>query len=334
MNVNFSHPLVLPVGTTLDRYIKHNQLAFAYATGELSQLLRDIALAAKIVHREVNRAGLIDLTGSIGQQNVQGESQQKLDVIADIRFIRALTNGGEVCALISEEQDDIILTGNNQGKYVVAIDPLDGSSNIDVNVSIGTIFSIYRRVSPIGSEPTLDDFMQGGHEQVAAGYVLYGSSTILVYTTGHNVAGFTYDNSLGEFILSHPDLKSPTDGVIYSYNEGNVDDYEEPVQTYIKECRQKRYTARYIGSLVADFHRNLLKGGIYLYPPTAKNPDGKLRLLYECYPLAFIAERAGAKAVTAAGSILDIVPQTLHQRSPLYIGAPAMVNELARLLRG
>ncbi|MFD1142015.1 class 1 fructose-bisphosphatase [Larkinella insperata] len=328
MNVRTSHPLALPVGTTLDRYIMNRQYAFAYATGELSQLLRDIALAGKIINREINRAGLIDLTGGMGVQNVQGESQQKLDVIADIRFSRALKNGGEVCAIISEEEEEIILTGNNNAKYVVAIDPLDGSTNIDVNVSIGTIFSIYRRVTPIGSEPTVEDFLQGGHEQVAAGYILYGSSTILVYTTGHSVNGFTYDASLGEFILSHADIRSPLDGTIYSCNDGNVDEYEEPVRKYLASCREKHHTARYIGSLVADFHRNLLKGGIYLYPPTAKNPDGKLRLLYECYPLAFIAERAGCRAVTHRESILDIKPRSLHQRSSLYMGAPAMVSDL------
>lgn len=327
-----SHPLALPVGTTLDRYIMHRQLAFAYATGELSQLLRDIALAGKIIHREVNRAGLIDLTGGLGVENVHGENQQKLDVIADIRFRRALTNGGEVCAIISEEEEGIIYTGNNNAKYVVAIDPLDGSSNIDVNVSIGTIFSIYRRVSPIGSQPTVDDFLQGGHEQVAAGYILYGSSTILVYTTGHSVNGFTYDVSLGEFILSHTDIKSPPNGTIYSYNEGHADLFPKPVSAYLQTCRHQRLTARYIGSLVADFHRNLLKGGIYLYPPTSKNPEGKLRLLYECYPLAFIAERAGCQAVNQTGSILDIQPKSLHQRTPFYIGAPAMVDTLKKLL--
>lgn len=323
-----AHPLVLPVGTTLDRYIMHRQFAFAYATGELSQLLRDIALAGKIVHREVNRAGLIDLTGEVGQHNVQGESQQKLDVIADVRFRRALTNGGEVCALISEEEEGIIFTGNNKGKYVVAIDPLDGSSNIDVDVSIGTIFSIYRRVTPIGTEPSVEDFMQGGHEQVAAGYILYGSSTMLVYTTGLSVDGFTYDASLGEFILSHPDIKSPSTGTIYSCNEGNLYSYPEPVRLYLDSCRQRQFSARYIGSLVADFHRNLLKGGIYLYPPTTKNPDGKLRLLYECYPLALIAERAGCRAMSQTGSVLNIQPESLHQRTPLYMGAPAMVDEL------
>ncbi|WP_338877230.1 class 1 fructose-bisphosphatase [Spirosoma sp. SC4-14] len=328
MEITASHPLALPVGVTLDRYIMHRQTAFPYATGELSQLLRDIALAGKIIHREVNRAGLIDLTGGMGIQNVQGESQQKLDMIANIRFCRALKNGGEACAIISEEDEDIIFTGNNNGKYVVAIDPLDGSSNIDVNVSIGTIFSIYRRVTPIGSQPALSDFLQGGRQQVAAGYILYGSSTILVYTTGHSANGFTYDASLGEFILSHPDIHSPVDGQIYSCNDGNINSYDQGVQDYLTSCRKKQYTARYIGSLVGDFHRNLLKGGIYLYPPTKKNRDGKLRLLYEAFPLAFLAEKAGCLASDGQQSILDIVPTSLHQRTPLYIGSPIMVNEL------
>ncbi|GAB3954306.1 class 1 fructose-bisphosphatase [Spirosoma harenae] len=333
MELSASHPLALPVGVTLDRYIMHRQTAFPYATGELSQLLRDIALAGKIIHREVNRAGLIDLTGGMGVQNVQGESQQKLDMIANIRFSRALKNGGEACAIISEEEEDIIYTGNNNGKYVVAIDPLDGSSNIDVNVSIGTIFSIYRRITPIGSEPTLDDFLQGGRRQVAAGYILYGSSTIMVYTTGHSVNGFTYDASLGEYILSHPDIHSPANGQIYSCNDGNVEGYEEGVQEYLNCCRKKQLTARYIGSLVADFHRNLLKGGIYLYPPTRKSPDGKLRLLYEAFPLAFLAEKSGCLATSGHQAILDIKPRNLHQRTPLFIGAPVMVENLVGMLK-
>ena len=332
-NDDSMHPLALPVGITLDRYIMQRQSAFAYATGELSQLLRDIALAGKIIHREVNRAGLIDLTGGRGSANVQGESQQKLDVIANIRFKRALTNGGEVCAIISEEEEDIILTGNNKGKYVVAMDPLDGSSNIDVNVSIGTIFSIYRRVTPIGSPPAIDDFLQGGHEQAAAGYILYGSSTIMVYTTGHSVDAFTYDYSIGEYLLSHPDLRTPTTGTIYSCNEGNRGLYNEAIRNYLTACQQQHYTARYIGSLVADFHRNLLKGGIYLYPPTTKNPQGKLRLLYEAYPLAFIAERAGCRATDGQQSILNIEPRSMHQRTPLYIGAPAMIQDLMEHLQ-
>jgi len=332
MEITVSHPLALPVGVTLDRYIMNRQTAFPYATGDLSQLLRDIALAGKIIHREVNRAGLIDLTGGMGVQNIQGESQQKLDMIANIRFCRALKNGGEACAIISEEDEDIVFTGNNQGKYVVAIDPLDGSSNIDVNVSIGTIFSIYRRVTPIGTEPTLADFLQGGRKQVAAGYILYGSSTILVYTTGHSANGFTYDASLGEFILSHPTIQSPADGQIYSCNDGHADSYEEGVRDYLTSCRKEQYTARYIGSLVGDFHRNLLKGGIYLYPPTKKNPTGKLRLLYEAYPLAFLAERAGCLASTGHQPILDVEPTSLHQRTPLYIGSPLMVENLLRIM--
>jgi fructose-1,6-bisphosphatase I len=317
--------LALPVGTTLDRYIMRRQSAFPYATGELSQLLRDIALASKIIHREVNRAGLIDLTGGMGVQNVQGETQQKLDVAANIRFIRALKNGGEVCAIISEEEDDIIHTGNVNAKYIVAIDPLDGSSNIDVNVSIGTIFSIYRRITPVGREATAADFLQGGRRQVAAGYILYGSSTILVFTTGHGVSGFTYDNSLGEYILSHADLQQPENGSIFSCNDGNFDDYPTHVQQYLTNCKRQRLTGRYIGSLVADFHRNLIKGGIYLYPPTAKSPNGKLRLLYECFPMAFIAEQAGGMAVDGRQAVLDVAPTSLHQRSVLYVGSVEMV---------
>ncbi len=332
METTITQSIAVPVGVTLDRYIMHNQSAFPFATGELSQLLRDIGLAGKIINREINRAGLIDITGGFGTNNVQGEAQQKLDVVANIRFIRALINGGEVCGIISEEEDEIIYTGNNQSKYVVAIDPLDGSSNIDVNVSIGTIFSIYRRVSPLGEKPTLEDFLQGGDKQVAAGYILYGSSTILVYTTGNGVAGFTYDSSLGEFILSHPAIRSPFDGKIFSYNEGNYNSYDSFVREYLIECRKRGYAARYIGSLVADFHRNLLKGGIYLYPPTHKDPNGKLRLMYECFPLAMIAEQAGAKASNGYQRVLEVIPESLHQRAPLYIGADAMVTELTNLI--
>ncbi len=324
--INHEQPdLAMPVGTTLDRYIMRRQNAFPYATGELSQLLRDIALASKIINREINRAGLMDITGSAGSGNVQGETQQKLDVVANIRFIRALKNGGEVCAIISEEEDDMIHTGNVMAKYVVAIDPLDGSSNIDVNVSIGTIFSIYRRVSPVGTEATRADFLQGGRRQVAAGYILYGSSTILVFTTGHGVSGFTYDNSLGEYILSHAELHQPETGPIFSCNDGNFDDYPANVQTFLHDCKQQRMTGRYIGSLVADFHRNLIKGGIYLYPATAKSPSGKLRLLYECYPMAFIAEQAGGLATDGKQDVLDVCPHSLHQRSVFYVGSRELV---------
>jgi fructose-1,6-bisphosphatase I len=322
--------LALPVGITLDRFIMRNQEAFQFASGELSQLLRDIALASKILNREINRAGLADVTGLMGSHNVQGEAQQKLDVIADIRFLRALKNGGEVCAIISEEEPEMILTGNNHAKYVVAIDPLDGSSNIDANVSIGTIFSIFRRKTPIGTVPTLKDCIQRGDEQVAAGYILYGSSTILVYTTGKGVNGFTYDNSLGEYFLSHPQMKVDTEGTIFSCNEGNLYDFPVCIQDYLSDCKKKRYSGRYIGSLVGDFHRNLLKGGIYLYPPTEQNSDGKLRLLYECLPLAFIIEQAGGKASDGINRILEVQPQNLHQRSPLYIGSANMVEAIEK----
>ncbi|MBC6992042.1 MULTISPECIES: class 1 fructose-bisphosphatase [Hymenobacter] len=323
--------LANPVGTTLDRYIMRKQSEFPFATGELSQLLRDIALAGKIINREVNRAGLIDIAGAFGNQNIQGEQQQKLDVVANIRFIRALKNGGQACAILSEEEDDIIYTGNDQGKYVVAMDPLDGSSNIDVNVSIGTIFSIYRRVTPVGTQATREDFLQGGRKQVAAGYVLYGSSTMLVYTTGHGVAGFTYENSLGEFFLSHPEIRIPQDGATFSCNEGYWYQYPESIRAYLTTCKQRGYSGRYIGSLVADFHRNLFKGGIYLYPPTEKTPEGKLRLLYECYPLALLIEQAGGQAQSGHEAILDIEPVYFHQRCPIYVGSTDMVKEVLSL---
>src|SRR5215217_3741970 len=239
MSPKTAQELALPVGVTLDRFIMLSQTAFPYATGELSQLLRDIALAGKIINREINRAGLVDIAGGNGTENVQGENQQKLDIVANIRFIRAMKTGGEVCAILSEEDEDIIHTGNDQGKYVVAMDPLDGSSNIDVNVSIGTIFSIYRRVTPINGPASMEDFLQGGRKQVAAGYILYGSSTMLVYSTGDGVNGFTFDHSLGEFILSHKNIGTPVNGSIYSVNEGHYHSYPKFVQQYIEQCKLK-----------------------------------------------------------------------------------------------
>ncbi|MBC6990227.1 class 1 fructose-bisphosphatase [Hymenobacter sp. BT491] len=319
--------LALPVGTTLDRFIMRKQEDFPYATGELSQLLRDIALAAKIVNREINRSGLIDIAGAYGNRNVQGEDVQKLDVIANIRFIRALRNGGEVCTIISEEEQEMIQTGNHQGKYVVAIDPLDGSSNIDVNVSIGTIFSIYRRVSPTGSEGTEQDCLQPGTHQVAAGYVIYGSSTMLVYTTGNGVNGFTYEPSLGEFFLSHPNITIPKTGSIYSINEGISESFTPATAAFVKHCKDQNYSARYIGSLVADFHRNLLKGGIYMYPATKKSPEGKLRLMYECNTLAFIVEQAGGKSSNGQIRTMEIEPKGLHDRCPFFIGSMELVEK-------
>jgi len=314
------------IGLALDRFIKNNQTQFQYASGELSQLLRDIALASKVVNREVNKAGLIDIMGSLGTQNIGGDNQQKLDVLANIRFTRALAKGGEVCALISEESESFVDL-NNDGKYVIAIDPLDGSSNIDVNVSIGTIFSVYRRKSQAGTPIQTTDILQKGSDQVAAGYVLYGSSTMLVYTTGHGVNGFTYEHSLGEYFLSHPDLKMPEDGRIYSINEGSANLFSEDLQKYIRYCKDQNYTARYIGSLVADFHRNMLKGGIYIYPKTSKDPNGKLRLMYECNALAFIAEQAGGNASDGQRRILDIDLTELHQRTAFYVGSKKMVEK-------
>ncbi|AMM50228.1 fructose 1,6-bisphosphatase [Rufibacter sp. DG15C] len=324
--------LALPVGTTLDRFIMRKQEDFPFATGELSQLLRDIALAAKIVNRAINHAGLTDIGGAYGKQNVQGEDQQKLDVVANIRFIRALRNGGEVCAIISEEDEEVIQTGNHKGKYIVAIDPLDGSSNIDVNVSIGTIFSVYRRLSEQGCEGTMEDCLQRGVQQVAAGYIIYGSSTMLVYTTGCGVNGFTYETSLGEFFLSHPNITIPATGSIYSINEGSYNQFQAAIKQYVELCRERNYSARYIGSLVADFHRNMLKGGIYMYPSTTKAPNGKLRLLYEANALAFIVEQAGGKASNGSERIMELYPTDLHQRCPLYIGSTEMVEEVERLL--
>lgn len=319
--------IAAPIGTNLDRFINAKEQHFAYATGELSQLLRDIALAGKVVNREINKAGLINIAGAIGTQNIQGEEQQKLDVLSNIRFIRALTKGGEVCAIISEEDEKVIETGSDSAKYIVAIDPLDGSSNIDVNVSIGTIFSIYRRVSAINTPITNEDVLQKGTEQIAAGYILYGSSTMLVYTTGNGVNGFTYEPSLGEYFLSHHNMKLPDDGKIYSINEGSYNSFEQPVKNYINYCRESKYSGRYIGSLVADFHRNLLKGGIYIYPKTATSPNGKLRLMYECNCLAFIAEQAGGIATDGVDRIMEIQPKELHQRTPFFVGSKSMVEK-------
>lgn len=318
--------LILPIGTTLDRFINTQQSNFPFARGEFSQLLRDIAIASKIVNREINRAGLTNIAGATGTHNGFGEEQQKLDVVANVRFIRALKNGGEVCAIASEEDDNLIDTGNYNAKYVVAIDPLDGSSNIDVNVAIGTIFSIYKRVSPAGGPPTMEDILQVGTNQVAAGYILYGSSTMMVLTSGNGVDGFTYEPSLGEYYLSHPNMRMPKKGKIYSVNESSFANFPEQVREYIKHCHTEGYSARYIGSFVADFHRNLLKGGIFLYPQTTKAPKGKLRMLYECFPLAFIVEQAGGMATDGENRILDFTPTDLHQRTPLMIGSTDMVK--------
>ena len=323
--------IALPVGSNLDRFIMRNQEDFPFASGELSQLIRDLAYAGKVVNREINRAGLAGITGSYGAENIQGETQQNLDVAADIRFTRALKKGGEVAAIISEEVEDVIDLNNPRAKYIVAIDPLDGSSNIDVNVSVGTIFSIYRRVSPMGSPVQSEDVLQPGKDQVAAGYILYGSSTMFVYTTGKGVNGFTYEPSLGEYILSHSNMTIPKMGSIYSVNEGVSGSFPQKVKDYIATCKEREYSARYIGSLVADFHRNVLKGGIYIYPSTTKAPNGKLRLMYECNALAFIAEEAGGRATDGTNSIMEIQPTSLHQRVPFFVGSKEMVKEASTL---
>ena len=330
--------------TTLHEFIMDRQADFPFASGELSRLLNDIAVASKVVSKDVRRAGLLEnFLGAQGSTNIQGEEQQKLDVIADNQFINMFKAGGEVCGIASEENDDFMAFDSEfskNGKYVVLFDPLDGSSNIDVNVSIGTIFSIYRRKSDIGSLATIEDMLQMGQEQIAAGYVLYGSSTMLVYTTGRGVNGFTLDPSIGEFCLSHPDVKMPETGRMYAMNEGNINICEEGIKEYIETyCQQTQpgharpYSGRYIGSLVADFHRNLIKGGIYIYPDTSVDPEGKLRLLYECNPLAFIAEQAGGLATDGRNRIMSISPGRLHQRVPFFIGSKKMVEQAISFLK-
>lgn len=319
---------------TLGQFIIEKQSDFPYAKGELSRLLRDIGIAAKIVNREVSKAGLVEILGETGEVNIQGEKVKKLDVFANEQFIAAFKAGGEVCAIASEETDEIIPIDSEiskSAKYVVAMDPLDGSSNIDVNVSVGTIFSIYRRTSLTGPG-TLEDFMQRGTEQIAAGYIIYGSSCMLVYTTGKGVNGFTLDPSIGEFCLSHPNMKTAQAGNTYSINEGNYLHFPDGVKKFIKYCQEedkassRPYSSRYIGSGVADIHRNLITGGIYIYPTTTKSPQGKLRLLYECNPLAFIIEQAGGKASTGSKRIMEVPITELHQRTPLFIGSADMVD--------
>ena len=322
--------------TTLGQFIIKKQKDFPYSSGELSRLMNSIRLAAKIVAQKVNQAGLVDITGAFGSENIQGEQQQKLDIFANEIFIETLTNREIVCGIASEENDDFIsicgANGDNTNKYVVLMDPLDGSSNIDVNVSVGTIFSIYRRISASGTPVTREDFLQKGIHQVAAGYVIYGSSTMLVYTTGNGVNGFTLDPALGTFFLSHPDMKISEDGAIFSVNEGNFNQFEQGVKEYIGFCKESAYSGRYIGSLVADVHRNILKGGIYMYPGTASKPNGKLRLLYECNPLAMIIEHAGGKATDGKQRILEIEPTELHQRVPVFCGSKNMVEKLESYL--
>lgn len=321
---------------SLGEFIIDKQDDFKFSSGELSRLLSSIKIASKIVNREVNKAGIADILGKAGNENVQGEEQMKLDVFANDIFIDALSHREIVCGIASEENENFIeIKGNennaHMNNYVMLIDPLDGSSNVDVNVSVGTIFSIYRRVTPAGTPVKIEDFLQKGVNQVAAGYVIYGSSTMLVYTTGNGVNGFTLDPSVGTYFLSHPNMTYPKTGKIYSVNEGNYAKFPRGVKEYIKYCQEEEgnrpYTSRYIGSLVADFHRNMIKGGIYIYPSYAHAPNGKLRLLYECNPMAFLAEQAGAKATNGFQRILEIEPTSLHQRVPFFCGSVEMVEK-------
>ncbi|EGY32689.1 class 1 fructose-bisphosphatase [Aggregatibacter actinomycetemcomitans] len=328
---------------TLGQFIVEKQAEYPHAKGELSGILSSIRLVAKVVHRDINKAGLTnDIIGNSGVQNVQGEAQMKLDLFAHNTMKQALMSREEVAGFASEEEENFIAFDTERGrnaKYVILTDPLDGSSNIDVNVAVGTIFSIYRRISPVGTPVTLEDFMQPGNRQVAAGYIVYGSSTMLVYTTGHGVNGFTYDPSLGVFCLSHENIQIPQTGKIYSINEGQYLKFPMGVKKYLKYCQeedketQRPYTSRYIGSLVSDFHRNMLKGGIYIYPSATNYPNGKLRLLYEGNPMAFLAEQAGGVASDGYNRILDIQPSALHQRVPLFIGSKEMVKKAEQLMR-
>lgn len=326
---------------TLGEFIINNQSSFKYSSGELSRLINSIRLAAKVVNHEVNKAGLVDIIGETGKINVQEERQQKLDVYANNKFRNTLINRNIICGLASEEDESFIsvnsIDKNNQNSYVVLIDPLDGSSNIDVNVSVGTIFSVYRRISEIGNNVSMDDFLQKGRNQVAAGYIIYGTSTMLVYTTGDGVNGFTLNPAIGSFYHSHANLKFPKKGSIYSINEGNYLQFPDYVKKYLKFCQMEEddrpYTSRYIGSLVSDFHRNLIKGGIFMYPNTSKNPKGKLRLLYECNPISFICEQAGGLAIDGEENVLDIQPEALHQRIPFYCGSEKMINQLQTFIK-
>jgi len=327
---------------TLDEFTIQQLRDFPHATGELSNLLRDIGLAAKRVNVEVNKAGLVDILGDAGIVNVQGEAVKKLDLFANRQFMGVLKHGISCAGIGSEELDDVVIFDDevsNQSKYVCLFDPLDGSSNIDVNSSIGTIFGVYRRISERGNPCELADFLQAGINQVAAGYIIYGSSTMMVYATRRGVNGFTLDPSIGEFTLSHPNIQCPQTGKFYSVNHGNFFLYGDGVKKYIDACQKKNesnggpYTQRYIGSMVADIHRNLIKGGIFMYPATKDRPGGKLRLQYECNPFAFIMEVAGGKATNGHERILDIQPKALHQRTAFFVGSEAMMQELEQFMQ-
>jgi len=325
---------------TLSRFIIEQEKLHPEATGELSKLIHDLSLAAKVISLEVNKAGLADILGFTGDSNVHGEDVRKLDMFAHNMMFNAMDHGGHLCIMASEEEEDIIHIPPKfkVGKYVLLFDPLDGSSNIDANVSIGTIFSIFKRITPDGKPGTLEDCLQKGVKQVAAGYIVYGSSTIMVYTAGHGVHGFTLDPSFGEFLLSNENIKTPQKGKIYSINEGNYLYWHPGLKKYIKWLQEedtdteRPYTSRYIGSMVADIHRNLLYGGIYMYPADSRNPDGKLRLMYECNPMAFIVEAAGGRASNGKQRVLELKPETLHQRTPIFVGSEYDVKKVEEFM--
>ncbi|MBK7689757.1 MAG: class 1 fructose-bisphosphatase [Bacteroidetes bacterium] len=328
---------------TLDEFTIHQTRQFTHSTGELSTLLRDIGLACKFINKQVNKAGLVDILGAHGAVNVQGEEQMKLDIFANEVLINVLRNSSDCAGIASEENDTFVAfedAHSINSKYVVMFDPLDGSSNIDVNASIGTIFCIYKRITPLGAPCTVDDFLQKGKNIMAAGYVIYGSSTMLVYATRLGVNGFTLEPSVGEFCLSHKDMKCPVDGKIYSINQGNSCKYDEKLLHFLNYCMEedketaRPYSHRYIGSMVADLHRTLIKGGLFMYPSDSKNPNGKLRLLYECNPMSYIIEMAGGKGTAGETSILDIEPTELHQRVPIFIGSKNMVDRALSFIKG
>jgi len=326
---------------TIERFIIEEERAHPGASGDFSGLLRDLTLAFKIIWREVSKAGLVNILGMTGTENIHGDKVKKLDVFADEKIYQAMDHGGYLCVMASEENEDVLHIPEKypRGKYVLLYDPLDGSSNIDVNVNIGTIFSIYRRVTPKG-QGTLEDCLQPGYKQVGAGYALYGSSTMLVYTTGDGVHGFTFDPSIGEFLLSHENIRIPKRGKIYSVNEGNYRYWFDGMKKYVKYLQEedkatgRPYSGRYIGSMVADIHRTLMYGGIFMYPGDTKHPDGKLRLMYECNPMSFIIEQAGGRAINGEKRILDIQPQSLHQRVPIFAGSDEDVTTVEEFLQG
>jgi fructose-1,6-bisphosphatase I len=326
---------------TIERHIIEDERAHPGASGDFSSLLRDLTLAFKVIWREVSKAGLVNILGTVGRENIHGEQVKKLDVFADETIYRAMDHGGHLCVMASEENEDVLHIPEHYptGHYVLIYDPLDGSSNIDANVTIGTIFSIYRRVTPSGNG-SMEDCLQPGYKQIAAGYVIYGSSTMLVYTTGDGIHGFTLDPSIGEFLLSHEDIRIPKRGKIYSVNQGNYHRWSDGMKNYVRYIQDedkstgRPYSSRYIGSLVGDVHRTLLYGGIFMYPADSKNPQGKLRLMYEGNPMAFLIEQAGGRASDGSRRILDVHPEKLHERTPLFVGSDEDVSVALEFIQG